>query len=840
MTQSFRLFGILAAVSVFALAILMFLPQSTSAAGANELIKCSDSSAVYLLGEDGKRYAFPNERIYFTWHEGFDQVNEVSCADLSAVAYGGVVRYRPGVRLIKIPSVPVVYAVESNGVLRPIKSEEQARKLYGDDWATRVDDLSEAFFPRYTLGAQLATDELPEGMILEDESGLLVQVDEDGELIEVEGVLSSRDKALMRRHAHKLSSLERRIGRAMSRISDLESQIERLQRQLRRQKAVHVDNGSRKSRVHIESEKKTDDDSGSSAREEGMPDFVVTDIAVSSSGAITATVANQGTADSPSDMGVYFYFDEVLEWTYSTSTLSNRDLLNMGGSSTISPQGIMGEREIEVCADALSQVSELDESNNCRTETLSAPDGTFDLLTTQVDAIDALGYPDETVRSFGFTTNSPLDHYRIRVWDANGNLHDEFLQQIIGQTTLQAFYVSPSWLTPLSTNSTYSWEIHAEEYGTGDADAETGTFTTGTNSSGAALDIAFTQASGSVFVNPGDTATFGAYTFTATGGDVEVQNIEIPLLILDDIDSVAPFSEINDGFAVAADHFDPLACTLKDTTGNVWAGPDSISGGSLGIPARASFTDDFTVTAGSSVELNLECEFNSVPAYGGSDAFAINLISGSDVVARDSSNNSVAPTISATNGNPPDYRVYLESGGVTLTASLNAGSPSGAAVPSMQEVLRFNLTASTEDGADVSQIYFEFVSTDNSQSDWNTCGYGSKGPLDSDSNFQLLDINDITTDLATGFTFYNTSGVDCDITSGDLGYIAVQLNESISAGTTRTFMLKADTTGASSVDDDAVRADIESSSMFTWFDGLVNQDGTSVVNLPITGGTLVF
>ena len=48
----------------------MFISVADAAVGPGELIKASQP-AVYYLADDGKRYVFPNERIYFSWYEDF-------------------------------------------------------------------------------------------------------------------------------------------------------------------------------------------------------------------------------------------------------------------------------------------------------------------------------------------------------------------------------------------------------------------------------------------------------------------------------------------------------------------------------------------------------------------------------------------------------------------------------------------------------------------------------------------------------------------------------------------------------------------------------------------------
>lgn len=140
-------------------------PRSAWAAGT--LIKGSDP-AVYYLADNGKRYVFPNERIYFSWYADFSGVTTVADTQLAKYAIGGNVTYRAGTRLVKLQSVPNVYAVESGGVLHWVTSESIANTLYGADWASRVDDLPDGFFPSYAVGEDIKTAWYPSGTLLKD------------------------------------------------------------------------------------------------------------------------------------------------------------------------------------------------------------------------------------------------------------------------------------------------------------------------------------------------------------------------------------------------------------------------------------------------------------------------------------------------------------------------------------------------------------------------------------------------------------------------------------------------------------------------------------------------
>lgn len=116
------------------------------------LVKSPSSTAVYYCGANGKRYGFPNERVYFSWYIDFKQVTTITNEVLASLPLGGNVTYRPGIKMVKIESLPNVYAIEKGGVLRWIQSPQIAASLYGSLWAKKVDDLSDALFTNYTLG----------------------------------------------------------------------------------------------------------------------------------------------------------------------------------------------------------------------------------------------------------------------------------------------------------------------------------------------------------------------------------------------------------------------------------------------------------------------------------------------------------------------------------------------------------------------------------------------------------------------------------------------------------------------------------------------------------------
>ena len=130
-------------------------------ANAGDLVKmaCSGGEdvndpckAVYYLGADGKRHAFPNEKVFFTWFDDFDDVVTITADEMASITLGRNVTYHPGTRMVKFLTVNTVYAVGVDGALRPIDSEATAIALYGSTWNQQIDDISDAFFGNYAFG----------------------------------------------------------------------------------------------------------------------------------------------------------------------------------------------------------------------------------------------------------------------------------------------------------------------------------------------------------------------------------------------------------------------------------------------------------------------------------------------------------------------------------------------------------------------------------------------------------------------------------------------------------------------------------------------------------------
>ncbi len=154
-------------------------PSLPAGVMVGDLIRGS-TPAVYLVGRDGKRHAYPTERVYRSWYADFSRVKRVSDDVLAAIPLGANVTIRPGTHLVKIVSDPRVYVVEMGGILRWLENETVARDLYGAGWALRVVDVDVALFGSYAMGDSIATAAFPAGSVVRSGTGDLYVIVRDG------------------------------------------------------------------------------------------------------------------------------------------------------------------------------------------------------------------------------------------------------------------------------------------------------------------------------------------------------------------------------------------------------------------------------------------------------------------------------------------------------------------------------------------------------------------------------------------------------------------------------------------------------------------------------------
>ncbi len=176
--------AIAAATIAFSIgAAALVSPVAAQAVSAGDLIKGTSLSTVYYKGYDGLRYAFPNEKTFFSWHADFDDVMTISDTELAGYTLGGNVVVRNGTHFIKVTSDAKVYAVGRDGDLHWIETETVATDLAGSNWAANTIDVPDVFFDDYTVGTSLMSATAFEGAVYE--MGGATYLSWDGEMREV-------------------------------------------------------------------------------------------------------------------------------------------------------------------------------------------------------------------------------------------------------------------------------------------------------------------------------------------------------------------------------------------------------------------------------------------------------------------------------------------------------------------------------------------------------------------------------------------------------------------------------------------------------------------------------
>lgn len=147
-------------------------------AGVNPgMLLKSKEGTIYYIGLDNKRHTYPNEKVYFTWNQGWGAVADASDKLLAQISLGKNMLVRPGTTLVKISSDPKVYGVDADGSLRWLTTSAVASSIYGANWKTKILDLNVTSFTDYKLGAPIMATEYLNGMVVRDSSGKTYKVD---------------------------------------------------------------------------------------------------------------------------------------------------------------------------------------------------------------------------------------------------------------------------------------------------------------------------------------------------------------------------------------------------------------------------------------------------------------------------------------------------------------------------------------------------------------------------------------------------------------------------------------------------------------------------------------
>lgn len=134
---------------------------------SGDVVKLSNSPAMYYIDDYNTRHLFPNAVTYWSWHNGTwkDQnIKVISQDDFDSLSNGNNVTARPGTGLIQFDNSSKVFALMPGAILC------EARALYGDNWKSRVIPIQSSFENDYYKNSActiISSSKYPDGSIIQ-------------------------------------------------------------------------------------------------------------------------------------------------------------------------------------------------------------------------------------------------------------------------------------------------------------------------------------------------------------------------------------------------------------------------------------------------------------------------------------------------------------------------------------------------------------------------------------------------------------------------------------------------------------------------------------------------
>jgi len=91
-----------------------------------------------------------NEKVFFQYYKDFSDVEIISDVEMNSYSTGGGAPMKKGM-LIKTATSDKVYETGDNSRIRWILNEAEAKSLYGDNWASKIQVISEEYLQQYNL-----------------------------------------------------------------------------------------------------------------------------------------------------------------------------------------------------------------------------------------------------------------------------------------------------------------------------------------------------------------------------------------------------------------------------------------------------------------------------------------------------------------------------------------------------------------------------------------------------------------------------------------------------------------------------------------------------------------
>lgn len=112
------------------------------------LFKSSSHTSVYYY-ENNTRRPFVNSAVFYTWFNNFNDVKNLTVAQVEAIKLGQPMPIKVGTKLLKFPINPKVYEVIDGNRIKHIPDEATAITKFGKNWAKNVIELPEIYYLFY-------------------------------------------------------------------------------------------------------------------------------------------------------------------------------------------------------------------------------------------------------------------------------------------------------------------------------------------------------------------------------------------------------------------------------------------------------------------------------------------------------------------------------------------------------------------------------------------------------------------------------------------------------------------------------------------------------------------
>jgi hypothetical protein len=124
-----------------------------------EAFSAYDSNGIYLVADDAM-WLIPDETVYFTWFDSWDDTLQVSQATidvyLETYEFKGDLKLAAGTRVMSDVSNKV-YVVGSDYKLHWITTETVADEIYGSDWNQGIIEVTSTYLWKYATGSNIAS-----------------------------------------------------------------------------------------------------------------------------------------------------------------------------------------------------------------------------------------------------------------------------------------------------------------------------------------------------------------------------------------------------------------------------------------------------------------------------------------------------------------------------------------------------------------------------------------------------------------------------------------------------------------------------------------------------------